>query len=563
MTDSLYGAQASMEPARATLRYRDAAGEPHAAEFDAQAAPGDNALGFDVSYDGETLEVSVTPVQPLAVESCQVKLRHAFATDEMVLLNGYQSWTDTVERPAWSRMRGLRGVPKPVVDRWMLDGGGDYAIVDYPAKRGEQHGFTYATFRRGDGMVLVGSLDESHGFTLIRTSASNGEVLLETECPLRQLTAGERVVLGRYAITRGTEAQCYDRYFELSGVKARPVKPLVGYTSWYRHYGDITEEKLLDDLKDMDTKGTPIVASIGKWAKRMFQIDDGYCKVGDWLDVDGRDFPRGLAPLVDDIRAQGFTPGLWLAPFVCERDSRLFEEHQDWLLRDGEGNPVPTGSQWTTGYALDTLNVEVRSYVLEVLQTMTQEWGFELLKADFLYAACMLPHGGLNRGELMADAMGLLRTGVDDAGALILGCGVPLGSAFGVVDYCRIGCDVGLDWDDLPYMRLLHRERVSTKNSLGNTYGRAPLDGRAFGNDPDVFFLRDDVKLSEAKRDELLFANADLGSVLLTSDDKGQWTRHMRQRYNEAVRVLCGRFSPERMEELDDTLPMYGIEDKR
>ncbi len=563
MTDMPYGARASMEPATVVFWYSDAKGNEQVAEFNALAPSDSHALGFAFSYDGEVIEVSVTPSAPLTLEFLQVKLRHAFASDEMILLNGYQSWTDTTERPAWSRMKGLRGVPKSVVNRWILDGGGDYAIVDYSAKRGEQHGFTYATFRRDEGMVLVGSLDESHGFTLIRAHANKGEVLLETECPVHELKAGQRVVLGRYAITRGTQDQCYDRYFELSGIKARPIKPLVGYTSWYRHYGEITEQKLLEDLSDMDPKSTPIVASIGEWANRMFQIDDGYCKVGDWLDVDKNSFPQGLSSLVQRIREQGFTPGLWVAPFVCEKESCLFVEHQDWLLRDEDGNFVPTGSQWTTGYALDTLNTEVRSYVLDVLQTMTNEWGFELLKCDFLYAACMLPHGGLNRGELMADAMRLLRKGVEDSGALILGCGVPLGSAFGVVDYCRIGCDVGLEWDDLPLRRQLHRERISTKNSLRNTWGRAPLDGRAFGNDPDVFFLRDDVKLTEAQRDEILFTNADLGSVLLTSDDKGLWTRAMRQHYNEALRVLCGRFSPHSLEKLNETLPMYGIEDKQ
>ena len=551
-----------MEPAGITVCYRTGDGVLHAMERDAFMPCEDGALSLEATFDGEAMEVAVTPAQPVTLEFFQITLRHAFATDEMVLLNGYQSWTDTVERPAWSRMRGLRGVPGGVVSRWSLDGGGDYAIVDYSAKRGKQHGFTYGTFRRGDGLVLVGSLDESHGFTLIRTDASAGEVLLEAECPLRELAAGERVVLGRYAITRGTVDECYDRYFELAGIHARPIRPIVGYTSWYRHYGGITEEKLLEDLSGMDAKATPIVASIGKWAERMFQIDDGYCKVGDWLDVDEKDFPRGFKPLVAGIWEQGFKPGLWLAPFVCEKDSHLFEEHQDWLLRDEDGNPVSTGCQWSGGYALDTLNVEVRSYVLEVLQTMTKEWGFILLKADFLYAACMLPHGGMNRGELMADAMQLLRTGAGED-TLILGCGVPLGSAFGVVDYCRIGCDVGLDWDDAPYMRPLHRERVSTKNSLANTYGRAPLDGRAFGNDPDVFFLRKDVKLTDAQRDELLFANADLGSVLLTSDDKGSWTRLMRRHYNEAVRLMCDRFSPELMDELNEALPTYGIEDKR
>ena len=100
---------------------------------------------------------------------------------------------------------------------------------------------------------------------------------------------------------------------------------------------------------------------------------------------------------------------------------------------------------------------------------------------------------------------------------------------------------MGLDWDDAVHMRLLHRERVSTKNSLANTYGRAPLDGRAFGNDPDVFFLRDGMKLADMHRYELLFANADMGSVLLTSDDMGQWSPDKFDLYRMALRLLCER----------------------
>ena len=534
--DSLHGARVAMEPTGLSLRYVDVGeGDICTEERDAFLPFTCDELEVEASFDGEVVELAVVPRRAVRIESARVTLRHAFATDELVLLNGYQSWTDTAERPAWSRMKGLRGVPAAIIDKWAIDGGGDYAAVDYSGKRGEQHGFTYATFRRGDGLVLVGSLDESHGFTLIRTNAANGEVLLETEPPAHDLASGERIVLGRYAICRGTSDECYDRWFDLAGTVARPVKPLVGYTSWYRHYGDIDEAKLLHDLAGMSH------SSLSK-VTHLFQIDDGYCKVGDWLELDSAKFPRGLAPLAEAIDGAGFLPGLWVAPFVCERDSRLFRECSDWLLRDETGEPVRSGPQWSDGFALDARNVEVRSYILDVLRTMTQEWGFKLLKADFLYAACMRPHDGLNRGELMADALELLRAGAGED-TLILGCGVPLGSAFGHVDYCRIGCDVGFDWDDKPHMRLLHRERVSTKNSLGNTYAREPLDGRAFGNDPDVFFLRDDVALSQAQRDELLFADADCGSVFLTSDDQGQWSDSMRQRYEEALRVFAARHS--------------------
>lgn len=500
----------------------------------------DGAVAVCLAFDGEQLEVYVEAHAAVLLEPFEISLRHAFATDEAVLVNGYQSWTDTVEKPAWSRMRGLRGVSSRLVERYVLDGGGDYAIVDYSAKRGLQHGFTYATFRRGDGMVLVGSLDESMGFTLIRTDAAKGEVRLQSGRRSRALSEGETVCVGRYAITRGTMRDCYERWFELAGIEARPVKPLVGYTSWYRHYGDIDERKLSADLDSAAAFYDAQVPFSLSGVQKVFQIDDGFCKVGDWLDVDARKFPHGLAPLASRIAQAGFLPGLWLAPFVCERDSRLFRERPEWLLLDDEGSPVPTGSHWSGGYALDTRNVEVRSYVLDVLQTVTREWGFGLLKLDFLYAACKMSHDGLNRGELMADAVDLLRRGVGDD-VLLLGCGVPLGSVFGKFDYCRIGCDVGLDWDDLPHMRMLHRERVSTKNSLANTYSRAPLDGRAFGNDPDVFFLRHGVRLTKAQRDELLFADADLGSVLLTSDDMSAWPREARERYLQALKIVIER----------------------
>ena len=535
-----YGARASMQPVGLFVRYEDADGMACTEQREAFESFATDELQVSATFDGEIVELAVTALQPVRLDRVRVVLRHAFASDEQVLMNGYQSWTDTYERSPWSRMRGLRNVPDRVVERWALAGGGDYALVEYPEGRGELHGFTYATFRRGEGMVLVGSLDESHGFTVIRSSAKNGEVTVGTEPPWRMMEPGERVVTGRYAITRGTVDECYDRWFQLSGIQARPARPLVGYTSWYRHYYDIDEAKLESDLAGMSA--LPVSAPMRERAEaagvvRLFQIDDGYCKVGDWLEVDAQKFPRGLGLLAQKAREEGLLPGLWVAPFVCEADSRIFRECDEWLLRDEKGDPIPTGSQWSGGYALDTRNVEVRSYILDVLHTMTSEWGFGLLKVDFLYAACMHRHAGLNAGELMADAMKLVRQGVGDD-TLLLGCGVPLASAFGVVDYCRIGCDVGLDWNDKPYMRFLHRERVSTKNSLANTYGRAPLDGRAFGNDPDVFFLRDDVKLSQAQRDEVLFADAELGSVFLTSDDRALWTDSMRQRYREALRVF-------------------------
>ena len=488
-------------------------------------------------YEGDVVEVRALSRADVRVQLCHLGFERVFAPHERILLNGYQSWTDTAERSTEDFMKGLERVNPRFVRHYVLDGGGDYAFAQYERKPGKMHGYTYATVRDGDRYDLLGSLGEEDGFTMIVVDAAADSVQVRRECDATVLAAGEKRALCRLALTSGGVDQAYDRWFELMGVRALPASPLVGYSSWYRHYGDIDEDKIADDLQGACAAFDSLSC---EGARKVFQIDDGYCEVGDWTHPSIERFPRGLAFLAERIREAGFVPGLWVAPFVCERQSRIGREHPDWILRNEKGVPVRSGSHWSGAFALDTLNPAVRQHVRDSLRTITAEWGFEFLKVDFLYAACIEPHGGMNRGQLMADALDLVRDAVGPDVAL-LGCGVPLGSAFGKVEYCRIGCDVGLDWDDKPHMRQLHRERISTKNSLANTVFRAPLDGRAFANDPDVFFLRNDVNLSAQRKEDLLAADACFGSALLTSDHMGAWGERERSLYQAAIDVLCQR----------------------
>ena len=496
------------------------------------------------TFMGDVLSVTCEPKVALVPHAFSVSCEAVAGADAQILLNGYQSWTDTVYRRPDYAMRGLIGVPSAVVKRFALDAMGDYRFAKYRLRRGVQHGWTYGVVEKLGEYELVGSLDESRGFLRLDFDGVADELVLRPEVPERAFAPGEAIPLLTCAFVRAaSEDAVYDRYFALAGEPwaARPVKPLVGYSSWYRHYANIDETKIRSDLAGavdafakLEEQGLPADAS------RLFQIDDGWCKVGDWLEPLAEKFPQGMAPLAEAIRQAGFIPGIWLAPFVCQRTSRIFTEHHDWLLRDKAGSITCTGSHWGGAFALDVRHPEVRDYVRRCLETVVGDWGFELLKLDFLYAACLETADGVTRGEVMREAVELLREAAGEE-CLIDGCGVPLASAFGLVDYCRIGCDVGLTWDDNLIMRQLHRERVSTKHSLGNVRGRAPLDGRGFGNDPDVIFLRKDVRLTRAQQLELLDAAAHHGSMLLTSDDMGAWTDADLTAYLEAAQVLCSR----------------------
>lgn len=362
---------------------------------------------------------------------------------------------------------------------------------------------------------------------------------------------------------------------------------LSGWTSWYLHYENINEQLILQNLAHYASTSShhqhhATLAHVhgGKreWPGKVFQIDDGYTTVGDWLDYDKAKFPRGMDSIARAIREKGLTPGLWLAPFLVSRKSKIAKEKPHWLVqqpwpptsgrRDGSsidndgddsdddlsglgccGGGINTGRPGSTrpihahpafsvgAYLLDLENPEVRDHLANVFRVVVQEWGFKMLKLDFLFGAALLPRNGKPRGQLMYEAMQMVRewAGPD---TILLGCGVPLGASFNVVDFCRIGADVGPQWDTM--QRHFHdREYISCKNSLTSTLSRWAMSGRFFGNDPDVYFVRDwKMGLTITERRTLILLNHLLGHLVFTSDYMDP-TKH-----NDAQKRMLDSFFP-------------------
>ena len=459
------------------------------------------------------------------IKSVSGELKIETKRNEKIFMNGYQTWTACPEYTRSSLIRGIRGIPQAVVDRFSLDRYGDYHFVDYPARRGILHGFSYCWFRRGSFYRLIASLDETPGYTIFRYNAPKGILTIERDSSGLHTDGDYHVFDLFYA--EGTGDQVFDAWFNELGIKTRTKEKLYGYSSWYNRYQNINEECIRQDLQGCE-----------KIFRKndLFQIDDGWEPfIGDWLEADQKKFPKGMKEAADEIHAKGFRAGIWLAPFVAEEKSALFREHPDWLFKH-DGQPWKNGCNWSGFYSLDIDNEEVIEYLRKVFDRVLNEWGYDLVKLDFLYGAAPFGTEKETRAGRMIRAMKFLRELCGDK--LILGCGVPVMPAFGIVDYCRISCDVTLDWNDVPHMRIIHRERPSTKQAVGNIISRRHLNGRAYLSDPDVFFLRDNnLRLSEAVKKSLGELDALLGGVFLISDDPGSYTEKMTKEY-ERLRHL-------------------------
>lgn len=117
--------------------------------------------------------------------------------------------------------------------------------------------------------------------------------------------------------------------------EARIVRePLsVGWCSWYHYYEKIDEYTLRENFQ--------LMANINdKIPTNMAIIDDGYMvSWGDWEHFKrGKFSPDSMKRLAKTMKDNGMRPGLWLAPFACDKNSKLAKDHPDWIIKNNEGS---------------------------------------------------------------------------------------------------------------------------------------------------------------------------------------------------------------------------------
>jgi alpha-galactosidase len=282
--------------------------------------------------------------------------------------------------------------------------------------------------------------------------------------------------------------------------------PPTGWCSWYCFGARVTAQQILDNL-DVVAGSAP--------GLRYVQIDDGYQPaMGDWLET-GAAFGGDVTGVLRKIRERGFAPAIWVAPFVAEKDSRLFASHPDWFVKDADGEALRsdkvTFGGWRRGpwYALDGTHPEARRHLEHVFRTMREEWGCTYFKLDASFWGAI--HGGrchdpkATRIEAYRRGMEAVRGGCGDA--FILGCNHPIWASLGLVDGSRASNDIKRSWS-----------RIST--TARQNLSRNWQNGRLWWNDPDAVVLTGDLSEDEVRfHATAIYAT---GGMLLSGDDLTQ-----------------------------------------
>lgn len=166
----------------------------------------------------------------------------------------------------------------------------------------------------------------------------------------------------------------YAREVVLPKIHAQNAELPVMYNCWSVFEFDINVQQQIELAKT--------AAKIGC---EVFMVDDGWFSsrnddtsgLGDWW-CSHEKFPDGLTPLINEVKKNGMTFGLWVEPEMVNEKSLLFEEHPEWVI----GFPK---RELTTGRNQLVLNFgkkEVQDWCFDWMNKLLVENDIEWIKWD-------------------------------------------------------------------------------------------------------------------------------------------------------------------------------------
>lgn len=301
---------------------------------------------------------------------------------------------------------------------------------------------------------------------------------------------------------------------------ARPLQNgslLTGWCSWYVFYEKINASILRENFVQLNSMRDQVPTNVSV-------VDDGYMTAwGDWDSLKPKQFPDGMEVVSRDIGSQAMRPGLWLAPFAADKHSQIAKDHPDWIIQNNNGIASNSSNCGKFFYGLDATHPEVRHHVTKTIQMAVREWNFNVLKIDFLYAACLAGNSRFNMSKSRAQAMHeALQTIRNAAGpdTFLIGCGCPIATGIGYMDAMRISCDTGPTWYPAPPLPWWDNGTLpSLRGMIRNSISRAPFGHRFWHNDPDCIMLGEHTRLTDEEIGSAASVVAMTCGMLLLSDN--------------------------------------------
>ena len=316
----------------------------------------------------------------------------------------------------------------------------------------------------GGEVAAIGAATFDEYFNEIELN-SDGEVAVRHQLDFKSIEACETIWSDEIVFVPGADfgdaLENYARVTAEFNPREKKTVP-VGWCSWYYYGSNISADVIRENMYALKAAGVPV---------DIIQIDAGWQKdCGDW---EPNEKFGDMKRLADEIRAEGYTPGIWIAPFAANETSEVYGSHPEWFVKNLDDDGI-------FGYpSMDFSHPGAAERLKKVFATISREWGFRYIKIDLvLHAISAGRHFDRSFSAIKnyRRALKIINEAVTPDTYLI-SCTAPIGASAGLVDGVRTSSDIFEDWESV--------RKISLQNFRRYYYG-----GRAFNVDFDCFLAR-------------------------------------------------------------------------
>ncbi|MBU0478050.1 alpha-galactosidase [bacterium] len=408
-----------------------------------------------------------SPVWIEEVEFCRINIRHFPAKNLRMLI-----YNDDATAGKW-----LNNGNRPLLGSSSMD-----SDVDDNCSR-----LFTCVYNQGsaDG-IFLGLIPEG-GRIFYNSFTNTGNVFRGTARVRIHIKPRTRIRIGRLVVAGGELEGAFSGFSSLFGrPRTSPdFAKNIGWNSWDYYLWSVNSDDIMENMRFI--KKTP-------WLKKRLKyivIDCGWSsRHGDWKA--DHTFPGGMKNIAGKIRRAGFIPGIWVAPFMVHRDSRIAIEHPELIVKEPDGRgPLRIGRGFEKAMCLDTTHPDSISF-LHNLFTRLKKDGFRYFKTDYLSHVLIAGREGRfhNRNitpmEAFKRGIQTIRKAIGNDSKL-LGCaGFIPEAGVGIWDACRMSLDISSYWSDI-----LALSRDAALKSMFN--------GKTWQNDYDFLIVRSAETSKEKK----------------------------------------------------------------
>lgn len=152
--------------------------------------------------------------------------------------------------------------------------------------------------------------------------------------------------------------------------KERPIL----INNWEATYFDFNEEKIIKLAKKAKDVGVELFVLDDGWFEGR---NDDTSSLGDWF-VDKSKLPNGLDGLAKRVEDMGMKFGIWFEPEMISKNSRLYSQHPDWIIKV----PDRRASNGRNQYVLDFSRAEVRKEIYSMIRRILIDVPISYVKWD-------------------------------------------------------------------------------------------------------------------------------------------------------------------------------------